>query len=394
MSSPVSSLLTSRDNSLNAVRLGLAAAVILAHSWPLGGYGASAMERFGTIGVNGFFALSGLLIAGSRLRNGFGTYIWRRAKRIFPGFWACLAVTGFVLAPLGGVIGGHGWNPADSLAYVLDNAALVMTTPAIGGTLAGAPNPGMWNGSLWTLMYEFAAYLLCGAALGIVWVRRHLVASAAVAAVALPLLSWWVGELSGAAHMITSALRLFTFFAVGVLAYALRDWLRTTTPPRGPVRRRRRGADRRERVGAQPARCGAAHLRAAARRWHLAHLDRRPRGPLLRALRLRLARPAGARHARPRRDRARARLRARLLRLRAAAGGAVVATRGAPRDARVAALAADPTHGRPPRGRPAPAARRAGRGPAAAQHAPLTPSAPPPALRRRPAPGTSAASRG
>lgn len=230
MSSPVSSLLTSRDNSLNALRLGLAAAVILAHSWPLGGYGASAMERFGTIGVNGFFALSGFLIAGSRLRNGFGTYIWRRAKRIFPGFWACLAVTGFVLAPLGGVIGGHGWNPADSLAYVLDNAALVMTTPAIGGTLAGAPNPGMWNGSLWTLMYEFAAYLLCGAALGIVWVRRHLVASAAVAAVALPLLSWWVGELSGAAHMITSALRLFTFFAVGVLAYGLRDRLRTTTP--------------------------------------------------------------------------------------------------------------------------------------------------------------------
>ena len=79
MSSPVSSLLTSRDNSLNALRLGLAAAVILAHSWPLGGYGASAMERFGTIGVNGFFALSGFLIAGSRLRNGFGTYIWRRA---------------------------------------------------------------------------------------------------------------------------------------------------------------------------------------------------------------------------------------------------------------------------------------------------------------------------
>lgn len=230
MSSPVGAVLSSRDNSLNAVRLGLAAAVILAHSWPLGGYGASAMERLGAIGVDGFFALSGFLIAGSRLRNGFGTYIHRRARRIFPGFWGCLVVTGFVFAPIGGLIGGHGWNPSQSLAYVLDNAAMVMTNPNIGGTLAGAPNPGMWNGSLWTLMYEFAAYLLCGAALGIVWVRRHLVASAAVATIALPVLSWWVGDLPGAGHMLTSALRLFAFFAVGVLAYALRDRLHTSTP--------------------------------------------------------------------------------------------------------------------------------------------------------------------
>lgn len=230
MSSPVATLLTSRDNSLNAVRLGLAAAVILAHSWPLGGYGASTMENLGAVGVNGFFALSGFLIAGSRLRNGFGTYITRRARRIFPGFWTCLLVIGFVFAPLGGLIGGQGWNPAQSLAYVLDNATLWMTNPTIGATLAGAPNPGMWNGSLWTLMYEFGAYLLCGAALGVVWVRRHLIASAAIATSAFPVLSWWVGDLSGAAHMLTSALRLFSFFAVGVLAFALRDRLRTTTP--------------------------------------------------------------------------------------------------------------------------------------------------------------------
>ena len=230
MSSTVAAALSSRDNSLNAVRLFLAAGVILAHSWPLGGYGPSAFERLGALGVNGFFALSGFLIAGSRMRNGFGTYLSRRARRIFPGFWGCLAVTGFVLAPLGGLIGGHGWNPAQSLAYVLDNAALVMTNPDIGGTLAGAPNPGMWNGSLWTLMYEFAAYLLCGAALGLVWVRRHLAACAAAATIALPLLSWWVGDLPGAAHMVTSALRLFSFFAAGVLAHALRDRLRISTP--------------------------------------------------------------------------------------------------------------------------------------------------------------------
>ena len=79
-------------------------------------------------------------------------------------------------------------------------------------------------------MYEFAAYLLCGAALGIGWVRRHLAVSAAAVVIVLPVIAVAVGELSGPAHMLTSALRLFPFFAAGVLAHALRDRLRTTTP--------------------------------------------------------------------------------------------------------------------------------------------------------------------
>lgn len=230
MPSSLGDALSTRDNSLGAVRLGLAAAVILAHSWPLGGYGPSAWERLGAIGVDGFFALSGFLIAGSRLRTDFGPYLARRARRILPGFWGCLFVIAFGFAPLGALIGGGGWNPAQSLTYVLDNATLVMTNPTIGATLTGAPNPGMWNGSLWTLMYEFAAYLLCGAALGFAWVRRHLVGAAATTVVALPLVAVWVGELPGAGHVLSSALRLFPFFAAGVLAWALRDRLRTSTP--------------------------------------------------------------------------------------------------------------------------------------------------------------------
>ena len=106
MSSPsLGTALSGRDNSLNAVRLGLAAAVILAHAWPLGGYGASAWERLGTIGVAGFFALSGFLIAGSRMCSDFRPYLARRARRIFPGFWGVLLMTGFVFAPIGAVIG-------------------------------------------------------------------------------------------------------------------------------------------------------------------------------------------------------------------------------------------------------------------------------------------------
>lgn len=230
MSTPIGSALSSRDNSLNAVRLILAAAVILAHSWTLGGYGSSIFTWIGANSVNGFFALSGFLIAGSRLRNGFGHYLWRRAQRIFPGFWVCLVVIGFVFAPIGGLIGGQGWNPLDSVRYVTDNASLVIHTRDIGDTLAAAPEESNWNRSLWSLMHEFIAYLACGAALGIAWVRRNLALSAGLVVITLPIIGWNIGELHGEAHMINDGLRLLTFFAAGVLAHALRDRIPTSHP--------------------------------------------------------------------------------------------------------------------------------------------------------------------
>lgn len=228
MSTPIGSALSSRDNSLNAVRLILAAAVILAHSWTLGGYGSSAIEWIGANSVNGFFALSGFLIAGSRLRNGFGHYLWRRAQRIFPGFWVCLVVIGFVFAPIGGLIGGQGWNPLDSVGYVVDNASLVIHTRDIGDTLAASPEGSNWNRSLWSLMHEFIAYLLCGAALGFAWVRRNLALSAGLVVAIVPVIAWNIGEFHGEAHMINDALRLLPFFAAGVLAHALRDRIHTS----------------------------------------------------------------------------------------------------------------------------------------------------------------------
>lgn len=224
----IGTALSSRDNSLNAVRLVLAAAVVLAHSWALGGYGSSAFTWLGANSVNGFFALSGFLIAGSRLRNDFGTYMVRRARRIFPGFWVCLLAVGFVFAPIGGLIGGQGWSPTHSLSYVLDNSTLVLFARDIGDTLAASPVQSEWNRSLWSLMHEFIAYVVCGAALGIAWVRRNLALAAGFAVVALPMAAWSVGDFDGPAHMINDGLRLLSFFSAGVLAYALRDRIPTS----------------------------------------------------------------------------------------------------------------------------------------------------------------------
>lgn len=70
-----------RDNGLNAIRLVLAFLVIISHSWSLGGFGYEPRLGDATIGrfaVGGFFAISGFLVTGSRLRLSAGAYGWRR----------------------------------------------------------------------------------------------------------------------------------------------------------------------------------------------------------------------------------------------------------------------------------------------------------------------------
>ncbi len=38
--------------------------------------------------------------------------------------------------------------------YVLGNSAVALLKFDVGGTPAGIPYPGVWNGSLWTLIYR------------------------------------------------------------------------------------------------------------------------------------------------------------------------------------------------------------------------------------------------
>jgi hypothetical protein len=76
----------------------------------LGGFGHEPALGDATIGrfaVGGFFAISGFLVTGSRLRLPAGAFGWRRFLRVFPGLWVCLLVTAFVLAPAVGALRGH-----------------------------------------------------------------------------------------------------------------------------------------------------------------------------------------------------------------------------------------------------------------------------------------------
>ena len=184
-----------RHNSLNFLRLVLAVAVVFSHSLTIGRYGSETIHgktTLGTIAVYGFFGLSGFLIAGSASRNGIGRYLWQRFLRIFPGFWICLVVTAFVFGSIAWrhqnpvrarACGLHCYltEPGGPVGYLIHNFWLEISQPTISGTLQPGIFSNVWNGSLWTLIFEFLCYLML-AALSVVGLLRH---RAAVAGLAL-----------------------------------------------------------------------------------------------------------------------------------------------------------------------------------------------------------------
>ncbi|OAT70318.1 acyltransferase [Mycobacteroides immunogenum] len=219
-----------RNNALNAWRLLLATEVILFHSFQLTDRlpSRAVLQLLFSVGVDGFFALSGFLITASWLRNPhIRDYLLARALRILPGYYIVLIVTAFVFAPLSVVIQGR--SPLDILGsfapvdYVLKNIALLQLQFDVAGTPLHVLYPGRWNGSLWSLIFEVACYLAV-AALGVLglahrrWVSPVILVLATFGALALPPLTvpglWTLPQL---------AVRTAIMFAAGAVLYHWRD---------------------------------------------------------------------------------------------------------------------------------------------------------------------------
>jgi peptidoglycan/LPS O-acetylase OafA/YrhL len=170
-----------RNNSLNLIRLGLALLVLVAHGYYLSGAGTGPSiqgENLGGWAVFGFFTISGYLITASRFANPLGRYLILRVARIYPAFVVCLVVTAGVFAPIAWAAEGRDWSgflttPTTPPAYVLENLALRINAYDVAGTPSAVPYPGAWNGSLWTLYFEFLCYLLVGLLVCLPVVRRH-----------------------------------------------------------------------------------------------------------------------------------------------------------------------------------------------------------------------------
>lgn len=219
-----------RKNALNAWRLTLATTVIVGHSFILTGHPWTGAHDIADGGVDGFFAVSGFLITASWLRHPhLRDYSAARALRILPGYYVCLVVTAFVIAPIGVAMqGGAALKLLLSTApfeYVAMNSAVVLLKADVGGTPRGIPYPGSWNSSLWTLAFELACYAAV-AAIGMAglahrrWVSPVILAVAVVGEALSPPIAPdqpWAGQFAA----VTA--RFAVMFAAGALLYQWRD---------------------------------------------------------------------------------------------------------------------------------------------------------------------------
>lgn len=180
-SSPISigDALRGHRNSLGVLRLILASMVIFSHAFPLGGWGEDPMlgwtrgqETIGGFAVAGFFAISGYLIAKSGANSDIVQFLWRRVLRIFPAFWLVLLVAATIVGPIAWKLSGNGLRGYFSFAaggpvsYLLSNWDLTMRQWGIFDIFAATTPYGesvgssVFNGSLWTLTYEWGCYLI------------------------------------------------------------------------------------------------------------------------------------------------------------------------------------------------------------------------------------------
>jgi peptidoglycan/LPS O-acetylase OafA/YrhL len=169
------------DNAFGFLRLSLALLVLVDHAFPTGGFGKDPLwrhtlgqESFGGLAVLGFFAISGYLIAKSAQNADIMQFLWRRVVRIFPAYWVMLIVTAVVIGPLlwlsaGRPLGAY-WTTSfpGPLTYFTHNWTLSIGQYSLHDLLATTTPYGrdvhasVLNGSTWTLIYEWHAYLLIG----------------------------------------------------------------------------------------------------------------------------------------------------------------------------------------------------------------------------------------
>jgi peptidoglycan/LPS O-acetylase OafA/YrhL len=155
-------------NNFDFSRLLFAIFVIITHSYSLSGipekdwlysitHGQTSLSY---IGVRGFFIISGYLIFQSLERSKTITsYYWKRILRIFPGLFIVLLLTvifGFVVFE--GSFGMY-LKTRTMWTYIPNNIVLYRLQNQIEGIFVKNPYPGIINGCLWTLPYEFFFYI-------------------------------------------------------------------------------------------------------------------------------------------------------------------------------------------------------------------------------------------
>lgn len=149
-----------RDNSFGVVRLAMALAVLVSHSYLFLGL-QEPLERWtghslGEHAVQVFFILSGIVVTESYRRGrGLADFAVARALRIFPALVVCVLLTATLIGPLmtTRTLAEYAGDPG-VVRYVMKTLLLITGAAPLPGVFETLPAPGLVNMSLWTLKFE------------------------------------------------------------------------------------------------------------------------------------------------------------------------------------------------------------------------------------------------
>lgn len=206
--------------ALDGLRFGAAAAVLLYHftatSTVAGYWGASGarefpllnpVSRYGWLGVELFFVLSGFVILLSAHGRTVAQFTGSRVGRLFPAYWACIGATALLQALWSG-------GRAPTLAQTLVNLTMVQDLFDVRSVQV----------VFWTLLVELKFYLLVGLLLAFGELTRVKVVALALA---WPLAGLAVQEAGWREAANLLAANYAPYFGVGMMLFLLRrDGLR------------------------------------------------------------------------------------------------------------------------------------------------------------------------
>lgn len=152
-------------NNFDSLRLILAVLVIFSHAFPLG-RGSNASEplfvlthgltTIGDLSVWGFFVISGFLITQSWLRAPTPLrFLKRRVGRIYPGFIVATLLSATIVVPLAATQPGYPFVSLGNFLFSTLRLLPYQTPPVFMKNAA----PGVVNGSLWSIAFEFWCYV-------------------------------------------------------------------------------------------------------------------------------------------------------------------------------------------------------------------------------------------
>ncbi|MGR8929523.1 MAG: acyltransferase family protein [Gammaproteobacteria bacterium] len=158
------------SNHFDSLRILFCGFVVFSHSFALG-LGSEKTEplvwfcgnvlnqpeiSLGALGVDGFFVISGFLIAMSWERNNsILIYLKRRIARIYPGFIVASIVGAYIVPYF--AVSKPNWEHIEFTDFLIRTLRL----KGMGHPLAFENNifPRATNGSLWSISYEFWCYI-------------------------------------------------------------------------------------------------------------------------------------------------------------------------------------------------------------------------------------------